>query len=135
MEVGMESDAMEVLERLIEEDDTSVEAWYLGGWCAYLTAERSKSVRGTATTHNGAKGVQDSEFEASLVSSRDWLKKSLHLYELQDYEDDRLRDHAMELVCDLDTQLGSADEHDEEDAAADDDDWESELEDEDQEMT
>ncbi|KAL8883880.1 MAG: hypothetical protein Q9215_007948 [Flavoplaca cf. flavocitrina] len=133
MEVGMENDAMEVLERLIEEDDTSVEAWYLGGWCAYLTAERSKSVR-RMTTHNGTKGVQDSELEASLVSSRDWLKKSLHLFELQDYEDDRLRDHAAELIRDLDTQLGSADEDDEEDAAEDDD-WESEFEDEDQEMT
>ncbi|KAI4267292.1 MAG: hypothetical protein LQ337_008423 [Flavoplaca oasis] len=134
MEVGMENDAMEVLERLIEEDDTSVEAWYLGGWCAYLTAEQSKSIRGTAMTPNGTKGVQDSEFDASLVSSRDWLKKSLHLYEIQDYEDDRLRDHAMELVRDLDTQLGSADDDDEEDAAENDD-WESEFEGEDQEMT
>ena len=135
MEVGMKHDAMEVLERLIEEDDTSVEAWYLGGWCAYLIAERSKSVPGSAMNGRRTEAVQDSDYEASLVSSRHWLRNSLRLYDLQDYEDDRLRDHARELVGALDTQLGSVDEGDEEDDAAEDDEWESGFEDEDQEMT
>ncbi|KAL8847710.1 MAG: hypothetical protein Q9221_007271 [Calogaya cf. arnoldii] len=133
MEVEMENDAMEVLERLIEEDDTSVEAWYLGGWCAYLTAERSKALQESAANGSGTSGAQDSEYEASLMLSREWLRKSLRLYDLQEYEDDRLRNHAMELVRDLDSQLGEAKDEDEEDDAEDDD-WESDLEDEDQEM-
>ncbi|KAI4265749.1 MAG: hypothetical protein L6R38_009203 [Xanthoria sp. 2 TBL-2021] len=137
MEVGMEKDAMEVLERLTEEDDTSVEAWYLGGWCAYLTAERSQSVSKSATNGSGTKVAQDSEYEASLMSSRDWLQNSLRLYESQDYEDLRLRDHAAELIHDLDAQLGGTNEEEEEEEedAAEDDNWESDLEDEDQEMT
>ncbi|KAI4255749.1 MAG: hypothetical protein L6R42_006581, partial [Xanthoria sp. 1 TBL-2021] len=77
MEVGMEKDAMEVVERLTEEDDTSVEAWYLGGWCAYLTAERSQSIQKYATNGSGTKVAQTSEYEASLMSSRDWLQNSL----------------------------------------------------------
>ncbi|KAL8645359.1 MAG: hypothetical protein Q9226_007342 [Calogaya cf. arnoldii] len=133
MEVEMENDAMEVLERLIEEDDTSVEAWYLGGWCAYLAAERSKALQEPAANGNGTSGTKDSEYEASLMLSREWLRNSLRLYDLQDYEDDRLRDHAMELVRDLDSQLGEAKDEDEEDDAEDYD-WESDLEDEDQEM-
>ncbi|KAL8749331.1 MAG: hypothetical protein Q9199_007753 [Rusavskia elegans] len=138
MEVAMEKDAMEVLERLTEEDDTSVEAWYLGGWCAYLTAERSQSVQKSATNGSGMKVAQDSEYQASLMSSRDWLQNSLRLYELQDYEDLRLRDHAAELIHHLDAQLGGTNEEEEEEEeedAAEDDDWESDLEDEDQEMT
>ncbi|KAL8664220.1 MAG: hypothetical protein Q9168_007941 [Polycauliona sp. 1 TL-2023] len=134
MEVGMEDDAMEVLERLIEEDDSSVEAWYLGGWCAYLTAERSQSAQKSSINGNGEKASLDSEYESSLMSSREWLKNSLRLYETQAYEDDRLRDHAMELVHDLDAQLGDGSEEKEEEDATDDD-WESDLDDEDQEMT
>ncbi|KAL8992204.1 MAG: hypothetical protein Q9169_007282 [Polycauliona sp. 2 TL-2023] len=126
MEVGMEADAMRVLERLTEEDDSSVEAWYLGGWCAYLFVERSRSAQNSAAL--------EPEDEDSLMFSRDWLKTSLRLYELQDYEDDRLRDHAKELVNDLDTQLGTVNEESEDDAAKDRG-SDSEFEDEDQEMT
>ena len=133
MEVEMENDAMEVLERLVEEDDTSVEAWYLGGWCAYLTAERSRASQKSATSGAGDAGERELEYEASLMSSRDWLKYSIRLYELQDYEDDRLRNHAMELVRDLDAQLGDAKDEDEEDEAEAEV-WESDSQSEDQEM-
>lgn len=136
MEVEMEGEAMEVLERLIEEDDTSVEAWYLGGWCMYLIAEKKKQAQ-----QKGANGpinadIADQERRASLGSSRIWLTTSLRLCGLQDYEDERLRDHAQELVRDLNLELGddkSGDLSDEEDGAEDED-WESDLEDEDQAM-
>ncbi|KAL8921058.1 MAG: hypothetical protein Q9208_005949 [Pyrenodesmia sp. 3 TL-2023] len=136
MEVEMGNEAMEVLERLIEEDDTSVEAWYLGGWCMYLIAENKKQAQ-----QNGANGptkadVADEERKAILVSSRIWLTTSLRLYALLDYEDERLRDHAQELVKDLNLELGddkSGDLSDEEDCGEDGD-WESDLEDEDQAM-
>ncbi|KAI4181083.1 MAG: hypothetical protein LQ346_006862 [Caloplaca aetnensis] len=136
MEVEMENEATEVLERLIEEDDTSIEAWYLGGWCMFLMAERRK--RGQQTAANGTTNadIADQERNATLKSSRIWLTTSLRLYDLHDYEDERLRDHAQELVRDLNLELGDdkcGEASDEEDGAEDED-WESDLEDEDQAM-
>lgn len=113
MEAEMESAAMDVLERLILEDDQSVEAWYLGGWCQYLIAEKVGD--STADAEN---------LEAILKGSRRWLNMSLKLGKLQEYEDDRLHQHAEELVAGLDGRLGpekeGADEHDDE--------WEDEWE-------
>ncbi|KAL8684312.1 MAG: hypothetical protein Q9224_006446 [Gallowayella concinna] len=132
MEVEMEGDAMEVLEQLVDEDDTSVEAWYLGGWCSYLMAEKSKAVQ-DLNSEGAEAGGEDSDHNEALTSSRDWLRNSLRLYELQDYEDDRLRDHALELVHDLDVELGATREEDG-DEEAQDEGWESDVEVEDQEM-
>lgn len=99
MEVGMEADAFMVLERLVQEDDQSVEAWYLGGWCQNLQAQNGIDSKGAA---------------------RDWLSNSLRLYDLQDYEDDRLRDHAVGLVEKLQLELG--------DGAIEEDEWEDDVE-------
>ena len=132
MEVEMEDQAMEVLERLVEEDDMSVEAWYLGGWCLYLIGEKKK-----LAPESAAKSFQDGDTEevlrASLLLSRDWLVNSLRLYQLHDYEDERLRDHAQELVRDLDSELGEVKDEEEEDGG-DDEGWESEVEDKDENM-
>ncbi|KAG7006665.1 assembly chaperone of rpl4 [Physcia stellaris] len=97
MEVSMLDEALMVLERLVREDDQSVEAWYLGGWCLYLSAE-------TTLKEN----VE--ERSSSLRSGRRWLKESLRLYKVLEYEDDRLQDHAAELVTDLDQELGQEDD-------------------------
>ena len=97
MEVSMLDEARVVLERLVGEDDQSVEAWYLGGWCAYLAAETG----------------QQKNREESLRNGREWLRESLRLYEVLEYEDERLREHAMELVGDLDRELGGEDGEDE----------------------
>ena len=43
-----------------------------------------------------------------LKNSRQWLQESLRLYDLLEYEDDRLRDHALELVTDLNRELGES---------------------------
>ncbi|KAL8937874.1 MAG: hypothetical protein Q9216_004200 [Gyalolechia sp. 2 TL-2023] len=132
MEVEMEDEALEVLERLIEEDDTSVEAWYLGGWCMYLIAEK-KMKNSLAPAANGSRSVEeDPTSRATLFSSRDWLANSLRLYQMEDYEDERLRDHARELVKNLNSDLGDYEEEDEEDGG--DDDWESNAEDDDHKM-
>lgn len=133
MEVGMEDDALEVLERLVEEDDTSVEAWYLGGWCQYLATEKNQVASAPVVDGAANNDLEESSSKAAMVSSRDWLRNSLRLYELQDYEDERLREHALELVQGLDAALGDAIEEEEEDSAEDDD-WESEVDDEDQVM-
>ncbi|KAI4121351.1 MAG: hypothetical protein LQ338_006414 [Usnochroma carphineum] len=135
MEVEMEEEAMEVLERLVEEDDTSVEAWYLGGWCMYLTAEKKKQTQ-MATDGTSNPDVEDEARRAPLISSRDWITNSLRLYEIQNYEDDRLRDHAQELLRDLDSELGDDKNEDPsgEEDGVEDEDWESDMEDEDQAM-
>lgn len=145
MEAEMEREALEVLHRLVQEDDQSVEAWYLGGWCRHLLAERNQALTGTKDetamdVGNGDSSLSTSEQHiGALRSSRKWLKTSLKLYKELNYEDQRLFDHAQELVQSLDTVLGPEDEqaeggdedesewegiHDEEDRDGDDDDEE-----------
>ncbi|MCJ1286254.1 NAD-dependent histone deacetylase sir2 [Xylographa opegraphella] len=124
MEAGMEDHAMGILEGLVAEEDGSVEAWYLGGWCASLMAglgrlseepdaeanqdpmDESTSVKDNVKEDEVPK--TDEERNALLITSREWLRNSLRLYEMQEYEDDRLRDHAVEVVEQLDGILGDA---------------------------
>ena len=95
MEVEMETKGMTVLQRLVGEDDQSIEAWYLGGWCQVLLAEKGD--------------------EKKKTGAREWLKNSLRLYKTQEYEDERLHEHAVELVGILDKQLGIEEEEGDED--------------------
>ena len=128
MEAGMDVEAIEVLERLVSEDDTSVEVWYLGGWGLYIMGEKQK---------NGEVKVENEDGESwkiSWISSRQWLNHSLRLFDQQDYEDERLGKHAKELLASLDAELGEAvvGLQDEEDS----DEWEEEDDSlEDEEMT
>lgn len=121
MESEMEDEAIEVLERLVNEDDTSVEVWYLGGWGLYIIGEKQK---------NGD-GAEGETYKISWISSRQWLSHSMRLFDMQDYEDDRLGDHARELIAILDKDLGGqalhADEDEEESVSGESD--------EDEEMT
>jgi hypothetical protein len=112
MEAQMEMQALEVLERLILEDDESVEAWYLGGWCLYLLTDKEKDQHTTNTESSGDRRHD------SMVASREWLKQSLKLYTKIEYEDERLKSHAMELVQELDNELGE-DMDDDSDSDAD----------------
>jgi len=138
MEVEMEEEALKVVERLVGEDDQSVEAWYLGGWCLYLLGEKKRwddTAMGTGT--EGGKEEEDT-YTASMVSSREWLRQSLKLYDLLEYEDERMRDHAVELVEVLDHELkehdanGVEDENDAEEECNDIDDPDDQDEDEDE---
>ncbi|GIJ81858.1 hypothetical protein Asppvi_000361 [Aspergillus pseudoviridinutans] len=134
MEVTMELEALEVLERLILEDDQSVEAWYLGGWCLYLLAEKREAPKDAE-----AEASPESQRLASLVASREWLKQSLTLYDLVQYEDERLKEHALELVEEMNKEIGEdmEDDSNAEDAEGEEGDWEEEIEgesDEDHEM-
>ncbi|KAF2762029.1 TPR domain-containing protein [Pseudovirgaria hyperparasitica] len=123
MEADMKEEGFEVLDRLTTEDDCSVEAWYLGGWCLYLLGEEAKSTASSST--------DKSDVSALLTQSRRWLKRALKLYEALHYEDDRLRDHTVELVEELDKTLGLANDEDDED-----DEWvdEPEVDSEDETM-
>ena len=123
----MEEDALEVLERLVGEDDSSVEAWYLGGWCLFLMSQKRER-DGSSEARTGEDKNDDRR--ALQVSSREWLQNGLKLYEMLDYEDDRLRDHALELVNGLDADLGTVAEGEVEGESSEDEDWEDDEEDE-----
>jgi tetratricopeptide (TPR) repeat protein len=116
MEAEMEDDAIEVLERLVGENDGSVEAWYLGGWCLHLLAGKQKA--------NG----EDKTVTSLLRASRDWLENCLKLYTMLEYEDERLKEHADEILKELNHVLGPSTGEEEEE-------WEDdEEEDDDEEM-
>ncbi|RMY49118.1 hypothetical protein D0865_07682 [Hortaea werneckii] len=140
MEAEMEKEAMFVLQRLVTDDDQSVEAWYLGGWCQNLIAEKLTAAGlSTDTPANGTD--EENELLIALKGSRNWLKMALKLYDLLEYEDDRLYEHAKELVVALDRDLGpeakdaGAGEEDEwEEWDGIDEDQDQDQEDEDEEM-
>ncbi len=125
MEAEMEEEALEVLERLVGEDDSSVEAWYLGGWCLFLMSERRN---GEGQDEARTVGDKDEDPRALRSSSREWLHNSLKLFELLYYEDDRLREHALELVSGLDAELGEVAEEEAGEGSGDED-WEDEVDD------
>ena len=160
MEVEMEEEALCVVERLVQEDDGSVEAWYLGGWCLYLLGgkEAASYKAEKAGNYNGANGVDGMEnvdgdvqdghehgneeginfYIQSMVGSRFWLRQSLTLFAMVGYEDERLRDHAKELVGEIDGIVGDhgageKEEEEEWDGFGDDDEEEDEEEDEERE--
>lgn len=128
MEAGMEDDALEVLERLVLEDDSSIEVWYLGGWGLYILGEKQREASKRQADVEG----ESQHWQLSWISSQQWLKQCLTLYEQQDYEDERLGSHAQELVAILDKEVGGQVLPDDVDDA---DDWQDESESgEDEEM-
>lgn len=133
MEVTLEFEALEVLERLILEDDQSVEAWYLGGWCLYLLAEKQQAPKDIAEDE-----AAESPRHASLIASREWLKQSLKLYDLLQYEDEPLQSHALELIQGMVAEIGEDMEDSEAEGEGEGEDWDEEIEadsdDEDHEM-
>ncbi|PTB69961.1 TPR-like protein [Trichoderma citrinoviride] len=125
METEMEEQALGVLERLVTDDDSSVEVWYLGGWCLYVAGEKLREAAAKPQQQrqqqqqNGEGGEEDAEKEwkATWGYARKWLSQSLKLYELQEYEDDRLGEHARELLESINKELGEPPE------GEDDDEW------------
>ncbi|ATY62396.1 Tetratricopeptide-like helical [Cordyceps militaris] len=110
--------------RLVTDDDESIEAWYLGGWALYLAGEKLRDAKGST---NGAEASED--LQVTWKSSRRWLAQCLKLFEVQEYEDERLGEHAIELVLSINKVVGEPEEgEDEWDVASDDDDDEEEDE-------
>jgi tetratricopeptide (TPR) repeat protein len=117
MEAEMDVEAIEVLERLVGEDDSSVEVWYLGGWGLYVMGEKQKTGELKAENEDGE------SWKISWISSRQWLNHSLRLFDQQDYEDERLGEHAKELLASLSAELGDAEAGQDEEEGED---WEDE---------
>jgi len=66
IETGEYEVALEVLERLKEEDDQLPDLWYLGGWCLFLLGEGEKERKGG-----------EGEWEESWEAAREWLENCL----------------------------------------------------------
>jgi tetratricopeptide (TPR) repeat protein len=116
IEIEAEPEALVILEGLIKEDDQSVECWYLGGWCQVLLSQKE-------TTDDTKAKLQE--------QAKMWLDNCLRLYAVQEYEDDRLQEHSIELKQHLNQALGIEDEEnaweDEEDEDGDEDGLELEV--------
>jgi tetratricopeptide (TPR) repeat protein len=129
IEVEMEKEAIEVTDRLVLEDDRSVEALYLGGYAKYLLGEKMKAQ---------AQGKPEDEeaWKALWRSSRKWLTQCLKVFQQEEYEDERLGEHARELKESINSELGApAEEEEDEWESTDDEEWEGiEDGDEDTEM-
>lgn len=110
LEVNLLPQAQRVLDRLVAEDDTSVEAWYLAGWCLYLLSglhmADTDDDDATAPARPAAKAAQTRIDTDTAESSLEHLAEALRLSNVLDYEDDRLCGHAAELVAELETALG-----------------------------
>lgn len=127
MEAEMEDEALEVLERLTLEDDQSVEACYLGGWCLHLSAEKKRE-KAIAKDGMGEAGEENREIMGTLRASRSWLMRTLKMYEELDYEDARLKEHTEEILEQLSQVLGPPPKDGEEE---EEDEWEGIEEDDD----
>ncbi|KKA28710.1 hypothetical protein TD95_003797 [Thielaviopsis punctulata] len=102
LEVAMMEEARFVLDRLIKDDDQSVEAWYLGGWHRFLVGQKSKE-EGNSEEH-----VQ------MWKAARRRLIQCAQLYQMLQYDDERLAQHAQELLDDINKELGEPTTEDEE---------------------
>ncbi|RKF57001.1 putative assembly chaperone of rpl4 [Erysiphe neolycopersici] len=101
MEAGMDTDSMEVLENLVAEDDSSVEVWYLGGWCLYIIGEKQHN-----NDQVNKENDEKRDWRKTWILSRQWLKQALALFQQQSYEDERLGEHTREILVTLNSQLG-----------------------------
>ncbi|KAG5940174.1 hypothetical protein E4U53_007662 [Claviceps sorghi] len=133
LETEMEEEALGVLERLVSDDDQSVEAWYLGGWCLYMSGEKQ---RDSQAAQSGGGGEA---WRSTWSTARKWLAQCLKLYAMLEYEDERLGEHAVELFQNINGELGEMPEGEEDnwDASGDeeeDDDEEADVGEDDEEM-
>lgn len=127
MECELEQRATEVCERLVLEDDESVEAWYLGGFAHYTLGEKLRTSATKETTKNGGdagKVVVDA-WKRHWVRARQWLSQCLLLFEAQEYEDERLGEHAKELLAAINEEAANLpDDDDVEEEEEDGEGWE-----------
>ncbi|KAG5922435.1 hypothetical protein E4U61_005174 [Claviceps capensis] len=131
LETEMEEEALKVLERLVLDDDQSVEAWYLGGWCLYMSGEKQK-----ASLEPSAAASATEAWRSTWSTARKWLAQCLKLYARLDYEDERLGEHAVELFQSINAELGEMPEGEEDnwEASGDEEEDVDGDEDEDEEM-
>ncbi|KKY32285.1 putative tpr domain-containing protein [Diaporthe ampelina] len=123
IECDLQQKAVDVCERLVSDDDGSVEAWYLGGMAHYTLGEKGKSE--ASSTENGDKSTETRDsWKKEWVRARQWLSQCLLLFEAQEYEDERLGEHAQELLATVNAEVGDLPDEDEDDEDEDGGGWE-----------
>ncbi|ERT01284.1 TPR domain protein [Sporothrix schenckii 1099-18] len=129
MTVGWLTKAIEVTSNLLREDEQSVEVWYLAGYANYLLGQQLKEADVADTTGQQKKDL----WKGAWIEARRCLGRCLRRFQQQQYEDERLGEHAAELFRELEAAVGPATqkEKDEEDYAEEDEDeeWEDDEED------
>ncbi|CAK7244617.1 MAG: hypothetical protein STHCBS139747_006161 [Sporothrix thermara] len=145
MTVGWLAKAIEVTTNLLREDDQSIEVWYLAGYANYLLGQQLKEAEVEAEAGANAKaktGASDSQkpqkkdlWKGPWIEARRCLGRCLRRFAQQQYEDERLGEHAAELFRELEMAVGPAPqkEIDEEDYEEEDEDeeWEDDDDDDD----
>ncbi|EFX04372.1 tpr domain containing protein [Grosmannia clavigera kw1407] len=118
--------------RLLREDDEAVEVWYLAGYAHYLQGQKLREGGEDGESEEKAKGKIREDGEEKMADQDDdssdhhwqdyWrdarrcLGRCLKEFKRQSYEDERLGQHAKELLDDVVAVLGPAPEgEDEED--------------------
>lgn len=133
----MEEDALEVVGGCVDGDDACIEGWYLGGWGLFLLGEKRRN-SDAATIERSEKKEEEPEEKDDWIEcwrgSIQWLRTCLKLYEQFEYEDERLREHAKQLLSGIESEFREKGiELDGDEEAAEDDEWterdENEVED------
>lgn len=114
MECDMEKRALEVCDRLVEDDDTSVEAWYLGGLAHYTVGEKGKNNTAEEVKNGANEDKSEDGWKKEWVRARQWLSQCMLLFEAQEYEDERLGEHAQELLATVNAAVGDLPDEEEE---------------------
>ncbi|KAF3762311.1 hypothetical protein M406DRAFT_263436 [Cryphonectria parasitica EP155] len=119
MECELEGKAVDVCERLVLEDDTSVEAWYLGGLAHFTLGEKIKNPpkdeKNKKARDDDDDDDDDDGWKKHWVRARQWLSQCQLLFEAQEYEDERLGEHAAELLATITAEAGDLPDEEEED--------------------
>jgi tetratricopeptide (TPR) repeat protein len=114
IECDLQQKAVEVCERLVLDDDGSVEAWYLGGMAHYTLGEKGK-LEASGVENGNSSSDPKVDWKKEWVRARQWLSQCLLLFEAQEYEDERLGEHAKELLTTVNTEVGDLPDEDDED--------------------
>ncbi|KAL1878675.1 hypothetical protein Daus18300_001950 [Diaporthe australafricana] len=123
IECDLQQKAVEVCDRLVLDDDGSVESWYLGGMAHYTLGEKGKlEASSTKIGDNGAEAKD--KWKKEWVRARQWLSQCLLLFEAQEYEDERLGEHAKELLATVNAEVGDLPDEDEDEDEEDGAGWE-----------
>ncbi|KAK6335533.1 hypothetical protein TWF696_002306 [Orbilia brochopaga] len=132
IECELYEEAMEVLEGLQDEDDQSVDLWYLGGWCLLLIGSNLKDGAGAS---DGANGQEVEDWRDTWAAAREWLWNCEKLYKAFEWQDVGIAEHASELLAKINSEIGEAkpDDEEKEDEGDEDEEWEDEDEDEEME--
>ncbi|EPE09214.1 tpr domain-containing protein [Ophiostoma piceae UAMH 11346] len=125
MTVGWLAKSIDVTTQLLRDDEQSVEVWYLAGYANYLLGQEQKE--------EAAKDAQkpQEKWKITWTEARRCLGRCLRRFQQQQYEDERLGEHANELMQELVATVGepSQKELDEEDYEEEDE-WEDDEDEE-----